>query len=164
MQLIFSHVRLDLGQFPDLMPARLGIVAGQFRAAAATLRGLHRLNVIALFGGNEWSLVLRMARLSAALLLGFGLSRRLGVRMLRTRRQRRVLRRLSAFQFRYPRREPPHFREQRTDNRLGLQPKTGQLFFREQERHTYGVAEVRSREKTSFPNISSPARERLPPT
>ena len=53
MPLILGHMRLDLGQFPHLMPQRLGVAAGELRAAAATLGRLQRLNVVALVGGNQ---------------------------------------------------------------------------------------------------------------
>ena len=105
MPLILAHVRLDLGQFPHLMPQRLRVTTRQLLAAAPTFAGLKRLYVVALFGGNQRPLMFRMARLPAASLFRLPLlPPRLCVRMLRARRQRGVLRRRS--HPRFERRDP----------------------------------------------------------
>ena len=100
MPLVFGHVRLDLGQFPHLMPQGCGIAAGEFLAAASALSRLERLHVVAVLGGDQRSLMFFVPRLSAAFLLrptlgqgGFGMG------MHAAGRQRGVLGRLSpAFQ------------------------------------------------------------------
>ena len=90
--MILRHVRLDLGQFPHLMPPGLRVAAREFRAATPALGRLDDLNVVALAARQQWPLMLLMARLSAAPLLRLRLAhRRLGVRMLARWRQRRVL-------------------------------------------------------------------------
>ena len=94
MPLVFAHERLDFRQFPHLMPQWFGVVAGQFFAAPSALGWLERLHVVARFGRNQRPFVFLVARLAAPLSLRLpplGLWLRLGVRMLRARRQRRVL-------------------------------------------------------------------------
>ena len=102
MTLILRDDRLRLRQLPHLMPQRLGVVAPQRRAAPATLRRLERHDLVALLDGNQWPLVLGMPLLPAAFsflrrtrLRGrFIRPRRFRMRMLGTRRQRRIPRRL----------------------------------------------------------------------
>ena len=66
MPLVFGHQRLDLGQFPDLMPQRFGVAARELRAAAATGR---RFEDDDFRGTRRWRikrpLVLGMAGLAA---------------------------------------------------------------------------------------------------
>ncbi len=98
MSPVLGDVRLDLGQFPHLVTQRVGIAAGQLAAAAPALRRLEFLHLVAVFARNERPLVFRVARLTAAALRRFPLPRRRGrpgVRMLRARWQRGVLRRLA---------------------------------------------------------------------
>ena len=96
MPLILGHVRLDLGQFPHLVPQRLRVAARELRAAAPALGRPERLHVVTLVGGNQGPLVFLVAGLPAAFLLRLAFRRlRPGVRMLRAGRQRGVLRRLA---------------------------------------------------------------------
>jgi hypothetical protein len=93
--LILRHVPLDWRQFPNLMPPRLGVTAGQLRAATTALGGLQPVDFVALVRWQQGPLVLGVTRLPAALLLRLWFGRNgLGVRMLRARRQRGILRRL----------------------------------------------------------------------
>jgi hypothetical protein len=86
MPLVLGDGRFDLGQFPHLMPQRLGVAAGELRAATPTLGRLENLNIIAIARGQQRALVLLVARLAAAFVLRFRLAgRRFGVRMLATR-------------------------------------------------------------------------------
>ena len=48
MPLIFGHDRLDLGEFPDLMPQRFRVAARELRAATSALGRSQRLHVVAL--------------------------------------------------------------------------------------------------------------------
>src|SRR3990172_6462293 len=96
MTLVFGDVRLDLGKLPDLMPQRLGIAAAEPLTAAAALGRLEFLHLVAVLAGNQRPLVLRVSRLTAPPLLRLPfLDHRLGVEMLRTGRQRRILRRFA---------------------------------------------------------------------
>jgi hypothetical protein len=87
MALIFGNGRLDLGQFPHLLPQRVEIgamvVAAKALAVATAGRRLEHHDVVALLGRNQRPFVLGMAGLSAAVALRIRLDRRrLGVRML----------------------------------------------------------------------------------
>lgn len=107
MPLVFGDVRRDLGEFPHLMPHRLGIPAGEFGSAAAALGWFKRHDGVAFAGGHQWPLVLLMPRRPAPLLLGLRLlQRRLGVRRLHARRPRRILRRLGQPRFQLGRSAP----------------------------------------------------------
>ena len=93
---VLGDVRLDLGQFPDLVAERVGIAAAKRCPATAALARLELLDLVALVRGHERPLVFLVPRLAAPFLLRLRfLLRRLGVRMLRARRQRGVLRRLA---------------------------------------------------------------------
>ena len=106
MPLVFGHMRLDLGQFPHLMPQRLGVVARELRATTSAFGRFEWLHVVALVGGNQRSFVFLVAGLPAAFFLRLAFRRlRLGVRMLRAGRQRGVLRRL-AFRLPFQRLDP----------------------------------------------------------
>jgi hypothetical protein len=95
MPLVFGHMRLDRRQFPHLMPQRLRIAAGKLCSATAARGRLERLDLVALVRRHERPLVLLVPRLAAPFLLRRGRPcRRLGVRMLRAGRKRRILRRL----------------------------------------------------------------------
>jgi hypothetical protein len=83
MALVFGHQGLDLRQFPDLMPQRLRITAGEFLATTSAFGQFESLHVVALVAGNQRSFVFFMAGLPAAFRLRFLLRRlRSGVRML----------------------------------------------------------------------------------
>ena len=101
MTLVLGHLPLDHGQFPDLMPQRFRVVSRELRSAASAFDRFQRSHIVALVGGNQRSLVFLVAGLPATFLLRLAFRRlRPGVRMLRTGRQRGVLRRLpSAFEF-----------------------------------------------------------------
>jgi hypothetical protein len=137
MPLILGDQWLDLGQFPDLVPQRLGVAAREFGAAATAVAGLEWRNRIALIAGNQRPFMLRMALLTATLLarLVF-LPRRLAVRVLRAGRQRGVLWRLvePGFQLR-------NARQQKPDYRLGFRRLASKQFFRDLRRHALHVAE-----------------------
>ena len=104
MTLILGDVRLDLRQFPDLMPQRLGVAARQFLAAAAALSRLERPTSLQSLGGHQGPLVLGMTGLAAPFLLGLGCRGGAGLACgcCAAGRQRGVLRRLvqAGFQFR----------------------------------------------------------------
>ena len=97
MLLILRHERLDLGKFPDRMTNWFGVTSRQWRAALTTGVGLKRNDLVALFRRNQFSLVLLMSFLPAAFsLLAISLGTlQFGMRMLRARRLRGVLRRLA---------------------------------------------------------------------
>ena len=99
MKLIFRHERSISGDFPDLMPPRLGVISCQPVPTAATGRRLERHHLAAFLGGNQGPLVFGMTRLATAFLPGSAAGgpwrRGLGMRMLRTGRKRRILRRLA---------------------------------------------------------------------
>ena len=93
MPLVLTDQRLDLRQFPNLMPQRRGITAPQTPAALATNRRRERYHLLALIAGDQGPLVLGMPRLTARPLFRLGLGRSgFGVGMLGTGRQRRILR------------------------------------------------------------------------
>jgi hypothetical protein len=76
VQLIFHDVGLDDWQFSDLMTQGAGVVARQGLAATATSRGFARDGLANLLRGDQQTLVLRMARLTAAFLAGLVWGRR----------------------------------------------------------------------------------------
>ena len=124
MPLILGDDRLDLGQFPHLMPQRLRVAARELRPAAAALGRPQRLHVVTLVAGDQRSLMFLVAGLPATFLLRLASGRlRPGVGMLRTGRQRGVLRRL-AFSpaARVPRAAPFNsaISANGADNRLGF--------------------------------------------
>jgi hypothetical protein len=133
MPLIFAHDRLDFGQFPDLMPQRCRIVAGKFRAATAAFGRFGRLHFVALLAGNQRPLMFLVARLPTAFLLRLATLRlRPRVGMLRTGRQRGVLRRLAfhqPLQRLDPRLQFRVVRQQRANDRLGFGRLTSNDFF-----------------------------------
>ena len=164
MATIFDDQRLDLGQFPHLMPPWLSIAPRQLPPASPTSRGLQLDDTLTLRGGNQRPLAPGMPRLSPVLPLRFPLRRRwLRMRMLRTGRQRRVLRRLLQrphfrFQFRQLRQQDPN-------DGLRLRRLASDHLFRNQvQRHAPSVAEIRRLDQTTFPTRQSPPRKRLPST
>ena len=133
MALIFDDDRLDFGQFPHLMPQRVAIAASQLLAAAPTRIWFEGDDLVASLGWNQRPFVPRMAGLAAAIALRLGLvGRRLRVRMLRARRQRRILRRLaeSGLQFSHPCRQCSDLSHLRTNNRLRLRRLPSNQFLR----------------------------------
>ena len=95
MPLVLDHKWRDLGQFPYLMPQRLRVAARELLFATPTFGRQQQHDVFALIDRNQWSVVFLVAGLAAAFPLRFTFLRlRPSVRMLRTGRQRRVLRRL----------------------------------------------------------------------
>jgi len=153
MPLILGYDWLDLGQFPHLMPQRLGIAAREFVAAAPAFGRLENLNVVAIATGQQRPLVFLVARLAAAPILRLRLAhRRFGMWVLARRRQRGVSRRLAkacfqgsdlGCQFLDPHQQQPY-------SRLRLGRLTRDQFFRDFQRHDQGVAEIPHRAKTSF--------------
>jgi len=139
MPLVLGHVRLDLGQFPHLVPQRLRVAARELRAAAPTLGRLQRLHVVALVGGNQRPLVFLVAGLAATLLLRLVFRRlRPSVWMLRARRQRGVLRRLAfhlPLEFLDLRLQLGNLRQQQADDGLGFRRLASDAFFRDSKRH-----------------------------
>ena len=96
MLLIFRHVRFDFRQIPDLVRARLRVATRELRPTAPALGRLQGLHIVARVTGNQGSLVFLVARLPATFPLRLAFWRlrpRMG--MLRTGRQRGVLRRLA---------------------------------------------------------------------
>jgi hypothetical protein len=66
---VLSHQRLDLGQFPDLMPQWFGVVAGKMCPATTTFVRLKNLHVVAISARQEWPFALGVAWLTATLFL-----------------------------------------------------------------------------------------------
>ena len=122
MQLVLRHVRLDLGQFPHLMPQRFRVAARELLAATPTFGRPQRLHVVALVGGNQGPLVFLVAGLPATFLLRLAFRRlRPGVWMLRAGRQRGILRGQSHYALRVSRSAPaatPRRREPPESSRL----------------------------------------------
>ena len=166
MPLVFGHLRLDLGQFPHLMPQRLRVAARELRAATSAFGRFERLHVVALVGGNQRSFVFLVAGLPAAFLLRFAFRRlRPGVRMLRAGRQRGVLRRLAfrlPFQRLDPRLQFRVVRQQRANDRLGFGRLASNDFFSDSRRHATVVAECRPPCPDQFIENRVPGCERLP--
>src|SRR5258707_12911402 len=97
MALVLRHVWLDNRQLPHLVTNGLRITAVQFFAATAAFRRLERNHFLALLSRDQRSLVLRVAGLTATLLLGLlFVSLWFGVRMLTARWQRIISWRLFA--------------------------------------------------------------------
>ena len=92
--LIFGDDRLDLGQFPHLMPKWFRISPCQLRGTASTSCWFQGHDVLALLRGYQLALMSRMAKLTTSLLLRILAFRpwRLSMRMLATGWQRGVLR------------------------------------------------------------------------
>ena len=144
MALIFGHDRLDLGQFPDLMPQRFLVVARELCAATSAFVRFQPFHVVAFITGNQRSLMLFMAWLSAAFLLGFSFRQlRFGVRMPAAGRQGGVLRRFSpTLQPFDPRFQFGDLGQQQPDDGLCLRRLPRNDFFRDFQRHALGVAEI----------------------
>ena len=156
MPLVLGNQRLDLRQFPHLMPHRIRVGTDEFFAATSTRSRLARDDVRAIFNRNERPLCLAMSRLPAAVLLRLGfLPRRLGMWMPRRRRQRRVLRRLPQSrqlrlqlrQFRPQRRD---LRKQQPNDRLRLRRLTSNQFCGNLQRHARDIADS---PKSRNPNL-----------
>ncbi len=131
-------------QSPYLVPQRLRVVARELRPTTPTLLGLARLDVVALLRRNQRPLVLGVAGLPPTLLARLGFRPlRPGVGMLRTGRQRGVLRRLP---FRLPlelldlRLQLSDPRQEQADDSLGLRRLASDDFFRDDRLHTYHCA------------------------
>jgi hypothetical protein len=87
MPLVLGHPGLDLGQFPDLVAQRGGILPRQLPVTAPTGRRLEGDDVVALLGGEERALVPGVAGLTAPEPGGPGLAPgRLGVGVFATGR------------------------------------------------------------------------------
>jgi hypothetical protein len=114
----------------------LWVISQQLRAAATTRFRFERNDAVALFGGNQRSLVFLVTRLAASALLRPFFSSRLWltVRVLSARRQGGVLRRLpltlppQVFNFRLQLRDA---REQNTNYRLRFRWLTSYDLFRD---------------------------------
>jgi hypothetical protein len=118
-----------------------------------------------MLGGNQGSLVFLVAGLPATFLLRLAF-RRLwpGVWMLRTGRQRRILRRLAfhlPFPLPNPRFQLGNLRQQHPDDGLGLRRLAGDDFFRDSQQHATVVAERRPPCPDQFVKQTPPGRERL---
>jgi hypothetical protein len=156
MPLVFRDQRLDLGNFPDLVPQRFRVTASERFTTPPTCLGFERDDGLTLLGGNQRPFVFGMSRLTAGLLAGrLALRRGLRVWMLRAGRQRRILGRLvdTRFQLRHPALQPRNrFRHLHKD-RLGLRgnpiPK-----IRRHPVHAEGVVEIVKLEKINFPVAS----------
>ena len=158
MALIFGDERLDCGEFVHLMPERITVAAREFCPAPAAGGRLEWHHLVAFLGRNQRPLVAGMPWLAATFLLRFrrGLHR-LGMRMLRARGQRGILRSLVE-----PGLQVRDLRQQYTDDRLGLRRLPSNQIVREFQRHALGVADFALLEQTNFPKTPAPARERLP--
>jgi hypothetical protein len=151
--LVFCDVRLDLRQFPDLMPQRRRIASAQTLTATTALARFERLNVVALLRGEQRPLVLGMARLTASFPFRLGLRGwRFGVRMLRTRRERRILGGPSetCFELGHALGERRHLRQQCPNNRLRFRRLSSNQFLSYFQRHAQDVAEIAFCAKSSF--------------
>ncbi len=123
MALILGDDRLDLRQFPHLMPPRVAIPTGQLLVAASAGVRFEHDDRVALFHGNQRPLVPRMTRLTAAIAFRLRLGRgRFGVRMLRGGRQRGILRRLAqpVLKFSHALLQRGNMRQQRANDRPRL--------------------------------------------
>lgn len=76
MSLILGDERLNVGEFPDLLAERFGIHAAEFLATTPALGRHARHDNRALLGRNQFTQVLVVTGLAAALALRLGLSRR----------------------------------------------------------------------------------------
>ena len=170
--LVLSHVRLDLGHFPDLVPQRLRVVTRELRPTAPALSRPQRQHVVTLVGGNQGSLVLLVAGLPATFLLRLASGRlRPGVGMLRTGRQRGVLRRL-AFDLPLQLLDPSfqlgnlsllrfNPRQQQADDGLGFRRLPRDHFFRDYRFHAHCCATQPAFESRSICQEKPPGCERL---
>jgi len=163
MPLVLGHMRLDLRQFPDLVPQRLGVAPGELLAAASALGRLQRLHLVAVLGGDQRSLVFLMPRLSAPFLLRPTLrGRGFRVGMHRAGRQRGVLGRFSpAFQLLDPCLQSGNLCQQQADDGLGFRRLASDDFFRNSQRHATVVAEHRPPCPDHFSKKTPPGCERL---
>jgi hypothetical protein len=96
MQLIFRNQRLNLGDFPDLVPQRFRVAPGKRLPTAPTSLGFERNDGLTLIAWKQQSLMLEMTRLAAPFFPRsplFLVSREFGVRMFAARWQRRIARR-----------------------------------------------------------------------
>jgi hypothetical protein len=153
MALVFGNMGLDLRQFPDLVPQGRKIASAQTLAATPTLVGFERLHVVALLGGEQWPLVLGMARLTTPFPFRLGLAgRRFGVRMLGAGWKRRVLGRLSqtCFEFGHSLGERRYLRQQCPNNRLRFRRLSSNQLLSYFQRHAQDVAEIAFCAKSSF--------------
>ena len=161
MLLILGDDRLDLGQFPDLMPQRLGVAASKLPTTPPALSGFDHLNLIAIGTGQQRSLMLDVSRLTALFLLGFFLlHRRFGVWMLAGGRQRGVLRRLAQAGLEFL-----QLGQQPQDKRPHRRSHLGFDFGRDRKKvgvtHAPCVIEIVRRAKINFAEITTPSREGL---
>jgi hypothetical protein len=65
MELVFRHVGLDFGKFPNLVPQGLGVQAPKLATAPPTGFGFQGDGFIAVLRGQQRPLVFGMPRLSA---------------------------------------------------------------------------------------------------
>jgi DNA helicase HerA-like ATPase len=128
-------------------------------------RVLKRMHVVAFIAGNQRSFMLFVAGLPAASLLGFSFRRlRPSVRMSRTGRQRRILRRLALrlpFQRLDPRLQFHVVCQKRANDRLGFRRLTSNDLFSDSRRHATVVAKRRPPCPDQFMENRVPGRERL---
>src|SRR6056297_400001 len=128
VSLIFGDGGPDRGQFPDLLPQRLVVAASQFLAASPARLRIKRHQFVDIFERNQLAFVFLVTGLppSFSLLGGIprlaGRLRALGVRVLRRRRQRRIVRRhlQPLFQLRNPLLTLSHPLEQIQDHLLSF--------------------------------------------
>ncbi len=161
MTLVLGDKRLDLRQFPNLMPKGIAIVAPQRSATLAAGGRFKRHYFLALVGGNQRPLVLGVPRLTTRPVLRLGLGRsRFGVGMLGTGRQRRILRGLvqTRCQFSDP-------SQQLLDKRSHCGRHLGFNFGRDRPgdgiSHAPSVVEIGRCAKTSFCKRTAPGCEPL---
>ncbi len=151
--LVLGHVRLDLRQFPDLMPQRLRVAARELRPACRHSLGRSG------YTSAHWSVGITLVGLLVAGLsatVPFRLPSRWlrpGVRVLRAGWQRGVLRRLALrlpFQLLDPCFQLGNLRQQQADDGLGFRRLAGDDFFGDYRFHANGFGTQPARESESI--------------
>lgn len=66
MSLILGDVKFDFGEFEDLMPERIRIVACEFLPATSAFGRMERVDFVTVFDWNQLSLMPSVSFLSAA--------------------------------------------------------------------------------------------------
>jgi len=120
------------------MTQRLLVIPAELGAATTTCGWAQRNHLIAFFDGNQFSLILLMTSLAATFSFRFVFATRwLCMRMLRTGRQRRVVRRFAEPGF-----QLLNLRQQQPNDRLRFRSLPSNQIFRDFQRHGRVIAEI----------------------